>query len=861
MNRYHQGRRQARQGEALRTTLTAIAALMATTFATAQAQQAPQRPATGSEAVELDSLVILGSSRQDATVLTSSAPVDVITPQQLKETGSVTLNQALSKLHPSFNFPQGQNAVKGQGVRSASLRGVSPAYTLVLVNGKRRNASAQLTSTDPWPAATVVDLNTIPISAVQRIEVLRDGAAAQYGSDAIAGVVNVVLKENATGGEVSVHGGGYSDGGGRTEAVNGWKGFQLGEDGFLNLNADQLRNSNVDRSEADWRQLFPNGDPRNTGYDKKYGQWGQSGRDAKSLLANAEIGITNKIRAYGWANYSDKSAWNYVNPERVVKAITSNATVTDGTKLGENDVLAIYPNGYQPWMKYVAKDFAAVGGFRYDDANLGKLDVGVSYGENETARYTYNTVNPSYGAASPTSFYLGSWKSNTTSVTADYVKEIPVAALAEPLTLSAGLLARHEEWRTADLGDANGYTGGPLAGQTVASLYPGTSFASDTSRIAVSGSSTSGIKPQDAYSVTRDVAGAYVGADAKLTKQWQVGVTGRYEDYSDFGGTSNYKLTSRYDFTPIVAVRGTLSSGFHAPSLAALGTQNTGTTSNWSNSGSGTLTPGQTRQFRPNDPAAAAFGAKPLDPEKSQTLSLGTVIRPDSKSSVTIDAYRLEVKDVITVTDTLQGATVTTAFNNAGLAGFTQATYYTNGWDSRTNGVDAVGRQQFELGAGKLDVTAALSLLNTKVSNVHRYIAIGSAQILALNNARIRDAETGTPKNKVVLSGRYATGPWTYDATFIRYGKYRYNVGDVAGSVAANGNTDQVFSSESYVDVGVAYKLNKDWRFDFSVQNLFNKYPDKYITNNRASGINPYSFIAPNGASGRFLYAGLSYSL
>src|SRR6478735_2181952 len=172
--------------------------------------------AGGSESVTLDTVVVLGTSRSDITALTSTAPVDVITPKQLQDTGAVTINQALAKLHPSFNFPQGQNAVKGQGVRAASLRGVGPAYTLVLVNGKRRNVSAQLSGTDPWPAAQVVDINVIPISAVERVEVLRDGAAAQYGSDAIAGVINIVLKHDPDSGEVGLRYGGYTDGGGET---------------------------------------------------------------------------------------------------------------------------------------------------------------------------------------------------------------------------------------------------------------------------------------------------------------------------------------------------------------------------------------------------------------------------------------------------------------------------------------------------------------------------------------------------------------------------------------------------------------------------------------------------------------------
>lgn len=243
--------RQKRHAHAeLKTSLTTIALLVATSFAPAYAQQ---NAGNAGSVSELDTVVVLGSSRQDQTVLTSSSPIDVITPQQLKESGSVTLNQALSKLNPSFNFPQGQNAMKGQGVRAASLRGVAPGYTLVLVNGKRRNPSAQLSTTDPWTGSQVVDLNVIPISAVARVEILRDGAAAQYGSDAIAGVINIVLKENAEGGEVNAALGGYTDGGGFTKILNGWKGFQLGEDGFLNISADILKNDQVSRVRDDWR--------------------------------------------------------------------------------------------------------------------------------------------------------------------------------------------------------------------------------------------------------------------------------------------------------------------------------------------------------------------------------------------------------------------------------------------------------------------------------------------------------------------------------------------------------------------------------------------------------------------------------
>jgi len=827
---------------------------------------------TGGSEASVETVTILGTARSDTTELTSTAPVDIISPEQLQQTGAVTLNQALSRLHPSFNFPQGQNAVKGQGVRAASLRGVGPAYTLVLVNGKRRNLSAQLTGTDPWPAAQVVDLNVIPFSAVERIEVLRDGAAAQYGSDAIAGVINVVLKKDASGGDLAARFGGYNDGGGRTYQIAGTKGLQLGESGFVNFNLDRLYNRNVDRSEADWRQLFPNGDPRNDTFDKKYGQWGQSQRDNWAGLINSEYEFTDNLRGYGWVNYSDKSALNYVNPERVVKANTQSPTATNPTKVSETAVLAVYPDGYQPFMTYTSKDAAAVAGLKYGNTASGSFDFAVSYGWNETGRYTDHTINPSYGPSSPTSFYLGSWKNDTTSVTLDYLKDISLPFVTSSV-LSAGTLYRHESWSTGDLGDAAGYTSGPLGGQTLASLYgpggiynsfasqfPGVNFATDTSVIPATGSSTAGIQPIDVGSISRDVEGAYVGFDSKVTDKLDVGVTGRYEHYSDFGSTSNYRLTARYEFIPAIALRGTVSSGFHAPSVAALGQQSTGYTSTFTNNGSSILAPGRTRQFRSSDATAAAFGAKALEPEESTTYSVGLVLRPDSTSSITIDAYRLSINDVITITDSLQGAPVTAAFNAAGLNGYTQATYYLNAWDARTNGVDLVGRKHFEFASSRLDLTLATSYLDTSISNFKNTVNVGGTTLTALNNARVRDAETGVPKNKIVLGGTYGFGKWMVDAVATRYSSYTYNVGNVPGVATANGNIDQTFSPETYVDFNVDYQVTDAITANLQVQNLFNKYPDVYVLGNRSSGINPYSFIAPNGASGRFLMGGVHWS-
>ncbi|RYG75856.1 hypothetical protein EON77_10665, partial [bacterium] len=459
-----------------------------------------------------------------------TAPVDVITPEELKQTGAVSLNQALSRLHPSFNFPQGQNAVKGQGVRAASLRGVGPAYTLILVDGKRRHVSSQLTGTDPWPAAQVVDINVIPISAVERVEVLRDGAAAQYGSDAIAGVVNIVLKHGAQGGdlsgEVGARYGGYTDGGGETTQVTGHLSLPIGDRGYVGLSVDRLYNGNVDRAEGDWRQLFPNGDARNASYPKDYGQWGQAQRNNWAALVNAGYEISDSLEAYGWANFADKSSYNYVNPERVVKANTASATATNPTRVSETAILDLFPNGYQPIYTYAAKDYVAAAGLRWKNESLGDFDLAVSAGRNETGRYGKNAPYASWGPTSPTEHYFGSAISNSVSSTLDYRRELPVS-FARSTVLVAGALHRHEKWSVGDFGDYVTYAPGPYAGQTVASLYgpggiynrwaaqfPSVNFATDTSVVPASG--FGGVNPLDAGSATRRVLGGYLGIDAGL---------------------------------------------------------------------------------------------------------------------------------------------------------------------------------------------------------------------------------------------------------------------------------------------------------------------------------------------------------
>ena len=819
----------------LRASRTASGAIVITqggakTSAVAPAQTAPVQAAHGADPT-LATVVTLGTRRQDVTALKSLAPVELITPEQIQNSGAVTLNQALTLLVPSFNFPQGQNASKGtSAVRSASLRGLSPAYTLILVNGKRRNPTGRLSGVDPWGADQLVELNNIPISGIERVEVLSDGASAQYGSDAIAGVINVVLKEKDSGGGLQTRYGQYKKGDGETRNANGWWGTSLPGDGFLTLSADGLSNNPVDRSGVD-NQYVNAGPPG----DLRTGRWGQGGRDQGSLLANAELGLNDETRLYSTLNYAYSNNVNDVNP--------NYSTSRDNIK-------AIYPDGFQPRVSEKRYDTSAVVGVKYAEAFLGNFDLSLSYGKNEVRGYLENSLSPSYGLASATSFYRGASESKTTNLALDWTHDLDFNWAPSPWTLSGGAAYRHENFAINDIGDEQSwdYGGGLIpAGQQGAGQ-----------RARFGAVDIAGINPDDLGSLSRNVAGVYAGLEGHLTDKLEIGTALRAEHYSDFGDTVNGKLSARYTFTPAFAIRSTFSTGYRAPSLGQLSTQTTTYTGNWSFDG-GAAAPGRTRLFRPGDSAVAAFGAKDLDPVKAKNFSLGFVWTPDERTSLTVDAYRIDIDGNILATQTLQdpadnsSTAVRDILAKAGLSNFSGASFYTNGYDTRTTGVDAQLKHRLDLQQyGRLDLGAGLSVIDTKVSNVKQGSVLTRTGTTLFTRDVLRNPENGTPENKLILSSDYTLGKWGVNVQATRFGEYTYNHPTLE-------SRDQTFSPQWVVDLDVRYQLTRELGLNAGANNLFDTYPEKYKSYNQVNGINRYGFIAPAGASGAFYYVGLNY--
>lgn len=769
----------------------------------AQATRNVKAQTSAAQAPTLDRVVAIGTRRSDATALTSAAPVDVINAEELKQTGATSLNQALFQLLPSFNFPQNQSATRGQNPKGASLRGLAPDQTLVLINGKRRHASAvvNISGGVPFIGAQPVDLDMIPISSIDHVEVLRDGASAQYGSDAVAGVVNIVLKERDSGGQVNTQLGKYAQGDGFSKTTDGWYGLGLPGDGFLTLSFNTLNNKPTDigdRYVADGQLQ----DPR----------WGGAGRDKFNLAANAEIGLSDQWRLYSFATFGQDKSVNNTPP-----LLANNP----------NNVPGIYPNGTIPKYRYRYEDGALTVGTRYEDETLGRFDLSATYGRDKHDELAFNTVNPSYGLNSPTKFDVATLVNDQTNIGLDYAKDLDVNWSSHPLTVSAGIAYRHEQYRLEE-GDYESYSFGGINGVQVGAVQ------------------ASGLTPDDAGTYKRDVGGVYFGLEHQLTDKFQVGIAGRTEHYSDFGSATTGKLSARYDFTPQVGLRATVNNSFRAPTLGQIGTSWT-TTTNVDINGNPVLT----RMLPADNPAARALGAEPLKPEKSTNYSLGLVLRPIENASLTIDAYQISIRDRLLYSGGISGPRAEQILQQAGFGQYTWAQFMTNAANTRTRGVDIVGKYNLDLAQyGALSLSAGYTKARTTIEKVHEN---PNGFDILTREAR-GFLEHGYPEDKLVLGATHKIGAWTIALSETRYGEYR----KYAAS-EANAQYDQTFAAQWNTDLDVNYAFTKQLRLSVGANNLFDSKPDDFNTRLRQTPGQQYSYLSPSAPEGAFYYTRLSY--
>ncbi|MCP2068263.1 TonB-dependent receptor plug domain-containing protein [Pseudomonas laurylsulfatiphila] len=794
---------------------------------------AESQPAASS--APLDTVVVLGTRRSDLTALESAAPIDVLSAEQLEETGASDLSGALTALSPSFTYPQSpQGAFAGSIAQGASLRGLASDQVLVLVNGKRRHTSANVTrqSLVNGRGAAAVDLSLIPLSSIQRVEILRDGAAAQYGSDAIAGVINIVLKENDNGGNLGYRFGGYDKGDGIQRKLSGWKGVALPNDGFLTLSFDAGNQDPASDTNPDNRIFYPGSTSINTPREQnnryRTWRWGSGNvSDQYNVAANSEIGIGDGLTAYGFATYSHKNtdAEGFFDPPTTLRNNYSSTA------------LQRFPDGRVPITRYSLEDYALTGGLRYDDEQLGTFDFAVNHGDNTLKSTDRNAINPSWGVNSPEKIFTGERDADQSNVTLDWVRDFPTDLLFKPLTLSAGVAWRRENYELSP-GEAAGWQNGPLF-----------NTVDPVTRRRIPGY-YSGITQVDAASLDRNVAGAYVDVEGQITEKFQAGVAVRSEHYSDFGDTTNGKLSLRYDFTPQIAARATASTGYRAPSLVQSGLSSFSVQVVEQPPGSGNFVEVQQRTLRADSPEARLLGGTSLKPEESTSYSLGLVWRPLANASVTLDAYRIDIDNRITLSDQLPASVVSPIFAGTPYANIQSAAFYTNVADTRTDGVELAGNYQLDLQQwGRLNLNAGVSHNNTRITALRDVGNIKGSQIVGRTTQGL--IEDGTPDSKLILSAN-----WLYDGWGVTLSQRRY--GEWKSLNSTNPNLDQTYSPQWVTDLDLSYTFDKALKVSVGAINLFDTHPDK-ADGAQLYGVPKYSITSPEGAQGAFYYTSVSY--
>jgi iron complex outermembrane receptor protein len=788
--------------------------------------QQPQTPG----AATLDQVVVTGTRARDRTVLNSPVPVDIITREDLQRTGSVNneLGQALQTLLPSFNFPRQSNSGNADHIRSAQLRGMSPDQVLVLVNGKRRHTTSVVFQESKIAKGTSpVDFNTIPISAVKRIEVLRDGAGAQYGSDAIAGVINIILDDSAGGAASVTYGLHHTDFGptnqtitdGHNVAADLSYGWNFGDSGFLRLGAEYKDRGFTNRAGFDTLPFFEEQTPDNQALiGQRNFRPGDPAVEDVLIWFNAEHAVGSSAEAYAFATYNDR--------ESVGAAFFRYPDSSANVK-------SIFPNGFRPETLGDLSDFSGAFGVRGFFGEWG-YDASITYGNNELETGLQRSLNASLGEASPTDFRLGDFEFEQITFNADVVREYALDGLFGPLTLAAGVEFRDEGFETT-AGDEASIALGPVPGA------PGGAQAGP------------GLRPEDAVDISRQVRAIYGELSAEFTEQLFANVAARYEDYSDFGDTFNAKGSLRYEFAPGWAIRGAGSTNFRAPSLSQVGFSRTTTS----------FGDGQelTRvQLIPSTSVIGqALGLEPLENETANSWSIGLTSAPAPGLTASLDFFRITVDDRITLSERFQSDALTDFIESGtGLPGVVAVNFFTNAVDTKTRGAELVIAYERPLADGTLRLTGAATYNKTSIRNIRA--TPQTLQSLGLSPELVGVEErntltTASPRHRQIISATWTNPRWTFLTRLTQHGSVEriFNFGGGFEPQQRNGN-------ELQLDLEGSYRPVERLSLTLGASNITDNLPDPSTDDINFFGNLPFDIISPIGSNGAYYYARVSLS-
>ncbi|MFD2932660.1 TonB-dependent receptor [Spirosoma flavum] len=855
----------------------------------------------------LNEVVVIGSRSQTArTNVQTAAPVDVITTKELKAFPQVDISQILNYVAPSFNSNR-QTVTDGTDhIDPASLRGLGPDQVLVLVNGKRRHTTALVNINGSVGRGSVgTDMNVIPVAAVERIEVLRDGAAAQYGTDAIAGVINVVLKKNYNGFTASLTGGQNTTtmkymipniSGGldqKTQKINDGglvqfdfsKGFRLGKEGRLSVSGQYNERGKTNRSGDDNSPTIylgsaggfpatPSGQDATTfrktliaqdqaiiqqrGYDRHNMVVGNSNAKNLGLFFNGGIPINGKSEFYFSGGITHRTGTGYGN-NRIPNSRNQQPLKLDGS--------LYYPDGFLPGIGSNINDQSLILGYK---TMFGQWNADISnvIGRNSFAFSVTNSGNASLPASDniQTSFDAGQLSFLQNTFNLDLSRRF-VSTNSATLNVAYGAEFRYENFQNK-AGEPGSYSGDPTRILTLAPPVSGTVVAAPGAQVFP------GNQPTDALSKSRTSQAVYLDLEGEKGKLL-IGAAGRFENYSDFGSTINGKLTARLQVTPAIALRGSASTGFRAPSLHQRYFQNTST--QFVNG-----LPSNTLTLNNDSPIVRnVIGVNALKPETSVNVALGVTARAGRAFTLTVDAYQIDITNRIVYSGSFTRAQL--GFGATDYPGVNLVRFFANAINTRTRGLDIVAAERLDLGKGKLVLTAALNFNKNTVTAINSTPLIDDPKnnpaganpstwyrTSLFDRNQISIIEDYLPRSKWNLSATYTIGKFDITARTVRFGEVKFKTSIDPDAKKADGtlwNTqflrdeshafiDQTFKPVWITDLIIAYRATKAIGVSIGANNIFDVYPDQlYIDPRNALGSTDYASGRDNSNRGRFLYS------
>jgi len=813
------------------------------------------------EEAAIEKISIIGSRRLGRTVEDSPVPIDIISGEALTSSGLTETNMLLNTLLPSFNFPQPSVTDGTDHVRPAQLRGLAPDHTLVLVNGKRRHSNALLNlNGSSGRGSSAVDLNAIPANAIARIEVLRDGAAAQYGSDAIAGVINIVLKSADSGGSASITYGAnvttikgvpdlksvnigddgnldFTEGSdrkvtdGQTVTMRANAGFSLADDGFINISTEFRERNASNRADYDQRENYSrlddgSLDPRELTVNRYNHNFGNGDVDDFSVFVNAGYLVNDSTEIYAFGSYSAREGEGGGFYRRAQDS---------------RNVIDIYPDGFLPSITSDIKDFSLASGIK-GDIDEWEYDISAVYGEDKFEFGVTNSLNTSLGPTSQTEFDAGTLTYDQLTLNVDFRRIFDVDSFEDGISVAVGAEYRSEGYQI-EAGENASYVRGTFGpGGAITDPINGP-FGSSGSQVFP------GFSPSSEGDNSRNNVSLYLDLEADITQIWNATVAVRYENYSDFGTTVSGKFANRITLTDDFSIRGSISTGFRAPSLQQQFFTSIATVFV-------DAVPTETGTFAPGSDVALALGSPGLDAEDSVSYGFGFTWNPISEFNLTVDYYNIQIDDRIVLSNNLSGDAIEALLEGTGA---NRGRFFLNALDSETKGVDIVSSYALALpDMGDIMFNVGYNYNENEVTNIIDPPAVlqgaGFDQGNLFSGNEIRRFEVGSPKSKLNLSAVWALDKLHATVRTTRYGETQ--------DPSDNPERNEILDPKWVTDIDVSYDVTESVTLSMGANNVFDEYPDATRENvedvTTFSRLFAYSGFSPFGFTGRFVYGKVS---